>query len=210
MKGEHMMDKENERPEPEDSPYNEKNRRGRTIQQIRHPWVGFDPSCETWGQGSFHPMSPAGLLGPKVYRVEEIISRVKVHMEHVADPNLTLRFREEARRRIEISVSHLGQLLNLPDCIPEAAGDEYRAWVRTLVEAQPEAKKTLWEREDLLFQWRKATGNWSAHRCPQCQRRGYENIGSPACCKSHCHHVGECCLHCGNDERDPRDRKETS
>lgn len=195
---------------PAGSPFDKRNRGNRTMQEVRYPWVDFNPACETWGPGSFHPMSAMGLLGPKTYRVGTIVQRLDTYLVQVADERLTPKYREQVRHNLEIEVSHLAQLLNLPDAIPAQAGDEYCAWVQTLVEAQPEAKKTLWEREDLLFQWRKATGNWSAHRCPQCQRRGYENIGSSACCKSHFHHVGECCLHCGNDERDPRDRKETS
>ena len=57
------------------------------------------------------------------------------------------------------------------------------------------------EEKDRLFQERMQTGSWPAAHCPECLRRGYERIGSAACCASYAHHVGDCCVHCGNDER---------
>ena len=194
---------------PAGSPFDKRNRGNQTMQEVRYPWVDFNPACETWGPGSFHPMSAMGLLGPKTYRVGTIVQRLETYLVQVADERLTPKFREQVRHNIEIAVSHLAQLLNLPDTIPGQAGDEYRAWVRTLAEEQREAKVSLCEREDTLFHWREKTGQWPAFQCPKCQRRGFERIGSAACCKSYNHHLGECCLHCGNDERDPRDRKET-
>ena len=57
------------------------------------------------------------------------------------------------------------------------------------------------QEKDRLFQERKKSGAWPAKRCPECQGRGYERVGSAACCVSYAHHVGDCCTHCGNDER---------
>lgn len=55
-----------------------------------------------------------------------------------------------------------------------------------------------------IFQERKQNGSWPADQCPECQRRGYGRIGSAAYCVSYAHHVGDCCLHCGNEERGSR------
>lgn len=56
-----------------------------------------------------------------------------------------------------------------------------------------EASKYYAEK-DRLFAQRKASGEWPALTCESCQRgRG--------CCQRHHHHVGDCCTHCGNDER---------
>lgn len=48
--------------------------------------------------------------------------------------------------------------------------------------------------KDLLFAQRKLAEAWPVHSCTACGRRG-------GCCQSHHHHVGDCCTHCGNDER---------
>lgn len=48
--------------------------------------------------------------------------------------------------------------------------------------------------KDRLFDLTKQTGRWPALLCRKCQTRG-------GCCKYAYHHVGDCCIHCGNDER---------
>ena len=51
-----------------------------------------------------------------------------------------------------------------------------------------------WRNEDRLMRERKASGKWPAFECDSCRR-------VLSCCQRHHHHVGECCTHCGNDER---------
>jgi hypothetical protein len=48
-------------------------------------------------------------------------------------------------------------------------------------------------------QWRKQieTGEWPSDACEACANRG-------GCCQSYGHHLGDNCLHCGNDERNIR------
>lgn len=115
---------------PEDkNPYSEENRRGRSMSEIRTPWPGYDPRCESWAEGGFHPMAPEGFFGPLEYNVEDIEARLKVAVAQIADDRLTPRFREEARHRMERFLSWLRQLRGEPDAIPEGAGEEYRKWV---------------------------------------------------------------------------------
>jgi hypothetical protein len=54
--------------------------------------------------------------------------------------------------------------------------------------------------KDRLYWAREQLGLWPSDTCKACARRG------GGCCQSHHHHVGDCCTHCGNDERsdDPR------
>lgn len=47
---------------------------------------------------------------------------------------------------------------------------------------------------DVAFDTIAASEQWPSGECEYCSRRG-------VCCRSHNHHVGDCCLHCGNDER---------
>lgn len=46
--------------------------------------------------------------------------------------------------------------------------------------------------KDQLFEETKQTGAWPAKTCVKCKN---------GCCMRTWHHVGDCCLHCGNDER---------
>ena len=48
-----------------------------------------------------------------------------------------------------------------------------------------------------LFAERVRSDEWPARSCDSCTKLGY-------CCQRHHHHHGDICLHCGNDERDPR------
>jgi hypothetical protein len=142
-------------------------------------------------------MSPTGLFKPVSHMVEDKLKRVEANLTHIADEQLTPKFREQAQRNIEISLSHIAQLLDISGSTPRAAGDSYRAWVKTWVEKQP--PMTLSEREDLVFHWREKTGQWPAQRCPHCEH---------GCCQKAWHHAGSYCLHCGNDERDLPTTKE--
>lgn len=42
-----------------------------------------------------------------------------------------------------------------------------------------------------------ASGEWPQDKCEMCRRGG-------GCCKRAHHHLYDCCLHCGNDERNLR------
>lgn len=42
------------------------------------------------------------------------------------------------------------------------------------------------------------TGRWPIFDCADCRHRSSQ---VPVCCKRDWHHVGDCCTHCGNDER---------
>ncbi len=57
----------------------------------------------------------------------------------------------------------------------------------------------------LEFERRQRDKDWPADRCELCRKRGMGNIGGPACCKSYNHHHLDFCLHCGDDERSPRE-----
>lgn len=48
--------------------------------------------------------------------------------------------------------------------------------------------------KDTEFAANKARGVWPCETCDKCKRLG-------GCCLSYGHHVGDCCTHCGNDER---------
>lgn len=48
--------------------------------------------------------------------------------------------------------------------------------------------------KDALFAERLAAGVWPADDCKGCK--------GGACCQRHHHHIGDCCTHCGNDERE--------
>ena len=183
------------------NPFSKENRGARTLQQVKYPWSDKNPTCETWGPGGFHPMGHSNLVGPKSYMVGEIEEDLQRCWSEATDKSKTLKWRDHHRRTVEILVSHLAQILDMPGYVPEATGDEYKAWVKNWVDRQP--PMTLQEREDKILYWREKTGNWPAHRCDECLRRGYEVIGTAACCKSYHHHGGKCCVHCGNDERNP-------
>ena len=111
------------------NPYAEENRQGRTMSEIRTPWPDYDPRCESWAEGGFHPMIPQGFFGPLEFRGEDIEGRLKVAVAQITDDHLTLRFREEVRHRIERYQSWLRQLRGEPDAIPEGAGKAYKEWV---------------------------------------------------------------------------------
>jgi hypothetical protein len=42
-----------------------------------------------------------------------------------------------------------------------------------------------------------ASGVWPQDSCSSCKKEGF-------CCQKHGHHHLDMCVHCGNDERDPR------
>lgn len=54
--------------------------------------------------------------------------------------------------------------------------------------------KRYYKLKDVRFAVSKAVGVWAADSCPSCNSRG-------GCCNHYNHHLGDCCLHCGNDER---------
>jgi len=114
------------------NPYSKENRGSLTLSQVRTPWLGYDPKCETWGPGSFHPMNPQGFLGPKTYVVSEIEKQAQLSREQAADETFTLKFRASRQRSLDMELSWLAQLRNEPGAIPEAAGQAYRNWVEQL------------------------------------------------------------------------------
>lgn len=50
---------------------------------------------------------------------------------------------------------------------------------------------------DDVFRAQVRSGDWPQDTCEACQR-------TKRCCRSYSHHHGDCCTHCGNDERNPR------
>jgi hypothetical protein len=54
---------------------------------------------------------------------------------------------------------------------------------------------TDWAEKDRIFEERRRSGRWPGQTCANCERRG------GACCNRDWHHSGDCCLHCGMDER---------
>jgi hypothetical protein len=52
---------------------------------------------------------------------------------------------------------------------------------------------SYWHAKDKLFEIRKASGKFPSDSCELCRQH-------PLCCK-YGHHVGDCCIHCGNDKR---------
>ena len=54
--------------------------------------------------------------------------------------------------------------------------------------------KAYYDEKDTIFRAQVQLDQWPSDRCETCQKR-------PGCCERYSHHVGDCCLHCGNDER---------
>ena len=59
----------------------------------------------------------------------------------------------------------------------------------------PAEKSTYFAEKDATFSAQVKSGDWPQDTCKICKRR------HGGCCQSHHHHVGDCCNHCGNDER---------
>lgn len=62
------------------------------------------------------------------------------------------------------------------------------------------AKARFFAEKDRQFRELQRSGEWPSKTCPECQAR------HGGCCKSYNHHIGDNCLHCGNDERHIRTR----
>lgn len=56
--------------------------------------------------------------------------------------------------------------------------------------------KAYYAEQDAIYAAQVKLNQWPQDRCG-CASRG--------CCQRFNHHHGECCLHCGNDERNPRE-----
>lgn len=87
-------------------------------------------------------------------------------------------------------------------------------------ETEEQAKRRFAEK-DRIFAERQKTGDWPIKKCNECEYVACTECGaSPLlpnatkcfkcgaptrighiCCRRHHHHVGDCCTHCGNDER---------
>ena len=63
----------------------------------------------------------------------------------------------------------------------------------TDTETRMDLASPYWIAKDKLFEIRKANGKFPSDTCEGCR--------SSICCNRHWHHVGDCCIHCGNDER---------
>ena len=61
-----------------------------------------------------------------------------------------------------------------------------------------EAARVRSAEEDAQFAKQKAENNWPSDDCVSCGRLNY-------CCQNYNHHHLHVCLHCGNDERNPRE-----
>lgn len=59
-----------------------------------------------------------------------------------------------------------------------------------------EQTRKRFKEKDREFAELKSSGDWASKAChqPACKAGG--------CCLRYSHHVGDCCLHCGNDERE--------
>lgn len=57
-----------------------------------------------------------------------------------------------------------------------------------------EEAREHYAQKDRLFLAREQLDTWPSRTCEACKR-------VHGCCQSHHHHVGDCCTHCGNDER---------
>lgn len=83
-----------------------------------------------------------------------------------------------------------------------------------------EQAKARFAAKDALFESRKKLNRWPLTECETCRHYACTGCGATAyrpslscgscgqlvvqwatCCKSVGHHVGDCCTHCGNDER---------
>ena len=56
--------------------------------------------------------------------------------------------------------------------------------------------------KDRAFTAQKASGTFPAVTCKECRGEDLKREVY-GCCQRDWHHVGDCCLHCGNDERGP-------
>lgn len=59
-------------------------------------------------------------------------------------------------------------------------------------EKERDEERERFAKKDRIFELTKASGKFPAAACHECVS---------GCCKRAWHHVGDCCLHCGNDER---------
>lgn len=68
--------------------------------------------------------------------------------------------------------------------------------MRSEMEAAAENKDwgQYYSLKDLIFEAQTESGDWPFQNCDKCGR-------VKACCQRHGHHLGDCCTHCGNDER---------
>ena len=53
----------------------------------------------------------------------------------------------------------------------------------------------IFAEKDAQYTEIKKSGEWPCKSCRKCVAQG-------ACCSRDWHHIGDCCLHCGNDERE--------
>ena len=58
-------------------------------------------------------------------------------------------------------------------------------------------KSAYYAEKNRRFSEQVASGEWPQDTCDSCARLG-------CCCQRYHHHHGDSCLHCGNDERNPR------
>lgn len=70
------------------------------------------------------------------------------------------------------------------------------AMFEPLTPAQQE--EVRWREKDAAYARYKAKGEWPCWNCVKCKQER-------ACCQRDWHHRGDCCTHCGNDEREKQD-----
>lgn len=122
---------------------------GQGITKHFRPWADFDPSCETRGvkggmsgnvhemKGGFFAISPLN-GGPERQNLAEFRRRLDEARAKVEDPTYIRKFVTWVQvYRLE---SYIKQLEGDPDAIPEAAGQDYRAWIAWLRENDPDRK----------------------------------------------------------------------
>lgn len=101
-----------------------------SMQSLRTPWADYDPRCESWEEGGFHPLAvDNALFGKKSFDLAELRESLNMYRIAESDTLLSVKYRAESvtrRKRVE---SWIAQLTGVPGSIPEAAGDEYRSYV---------------------------------------------------------------------------------
>lgn len=113
------------------------------------PWAGFDPSCtataipggmagDPENFKGFHPIIP-WLGGPDEQNLAAYEAKLADVEARLADPSIDRvpRGRFLATEKKHRYASYIAQLKGEPGAIPDAAGDEYKAWVAWLREHDP-------------------------------------------------------------------------
>ena len=75
--------------------------------------------------------------------------------------------------------------------------DETKRKAAATEAANQAAHRAHFAKKDAEYARRLRDNDWPSDTCDACKRK-------QGCCESFTHHNGDCCNHCGNDERNPR------